>query len=625
MKFRSLLAAGAYMLPLLLAACGGGGGSGGGGPDPTGTLSGSVSFNPGAAEVRATLATHEASPFQPGQLIVGFRDSQALQAQSLTLSAASLSVQFARSLALPSGTAALYENPDLDDAALLKLADSLLDQPGIAWVQPNYIKQAQVVPNDPYYYLQWHYPAINLPQAWDLTTGAASTVVAVADTGILYSQSNPDWRHPDLRSNVLPGYDFITDLYMSNDGDGRDGDPFDPGRDLPNGTSSYHGTHVAGTIGASSNDGVGVAGVDWAARILPIRVLGRGGGTDLDIWEGAMWAAGLHIDGVPDNTTPAKVINLSLGGKGACTTFAQESINAILATGAIIVVAAGNDGADALLYSPASCAGVITVGATDFLSARAYYSNWGTRIDVMAPGGDTGVDWSGYGHNDGVLSLTFNDDLGIWDVAFQQGTSMAAPHVAGVISLMAALRPDVTAAEALRALTSTARPLSVEQCGGAGACGAGLIDAFAALQAIRALGPNPDPGPGPGPGPNPDPGPGPGPGPAVPSGPMIVGAFQNGPAGQLVSTGNQSGTAPFTTFSFTARAGTTWLAAWTDEDRDGKLSVGDFYFEYPFPIELNAGQTVGNLNLKLERIISIDSLELLDQNRSSQLQQLLPF
>lgn len=106
---------------------------------------------------------------------------------------------------------------------------------------------------------------------------------------------------------------------------------------------------------------------------------------------------------------------------------------------------------------------------------------------------------------------------------------------------------------------------------------------------------------------------------------MIVGAFQNGPDGQLVSTGNQSGTAPFTTFSFTARAGTTWLAAWTDEDHDGKLSVGDFYFEYPFPIELNAGQTVGNLNLKLERIVSIDSLELLDQNRSSQLQQLLPF
>jgi serine protease len=200
-----------------------------------------------------------------------------------------------------------------------------------------------------------------------------------------------------------------------------------------------------------------------------------------------IWAAGRPVPGVPNNSNPAHVINMSLGGPGSCFPAMQSFIDEALATGAIVVVAAGNENQNAADVSPASCSGVITVGATGFAGTRAPYSNYGSRIDVMAPGGDMSVDLNGDGFADGVLSLMYFDAEGEMGYQFQQGTSMAAPHVAGVISLMKAVKPDLTAQEALSVLRATARPLSAGQCNrpSGSECGAGLIDAFAALQALQ--------------------------------------------------------------------------------------------------------------------------------------------
>ena len=155
--------------------------------------------------------------------------------------------------------------------------------------------------------------------------------------------------------------------------------------------SSWHGTHTAGTIGAASNNGVGVAGVNWNSKILPVRVLGKCGGYTSDIADGMRWAAGLSVSGVPANANPAKVLNLSLGGYGACDATYQNAVNAIVAAGTTIVVSAGNSNADAVNYRPGNCTGVITVAATNRDGGRAYYSNYGSTVEISAPGGETDV------------------------------------------------------------------------------------------------------------------------------------------------------------------------------------------------------------------------------------------
>lgn len=183
-----------------------------------------------------------------------------------------------------------------------------------------------LVPNDPQYTNQWHYKGtygIDAPAAWDIITGSTDIVVAVIDTGIC--------NHADLAGRYLPGYDFVSDVLVANDGGGRDGDASDPGDWITaaeDGSgyfagcgasdSSWHGTHVAGTIGAASNNNFGVAGINWVSKILPVRVLGKCGGNTSDIIDGMRWAAGLTVAGVPANPYPAKVLNMSLGGSGAC-------------------------------------------------------------------------------------------------------------------------------------------------------------------------------------------------------------------------------------------------------------------------------------------------------------------
>ena len=262
------------------------------------------------------------------------------------------------------------------------LATRLAAQPDVEYAEVDQRMRALAAPNDPLYLSatspaagQWYLrsssatlvSAINAETAWAITTGSSSVVVAVLDTGVRRD-------HPDLAGKLLPGYDFISDAATANDGDGRDNDPSDPGdwveaadiNVVPGctsadiGDSSWHGTQTAGLIGAATNNGVGMASIGRNVMILPVRVLGKCGGFSSDIQAAMLWAAGLHVPGVPDNTTPAKVINLSLGSSGSCGNY-QGTVNQVIAAGAVVVVAAGNDGL--AVGSPANCAGVVGVAA----------------------------------------------------------------------------------------------------------------------------------------------------------------------------------------------------------------------------------------------------------------------
>src|SRR5690606_20344219 len=206
---------------------------------------------------------------------------------------------------------------------------------------------------DTYFSQQWGFGTgsggIRATQAWDTTSGAGA-VVAVLDTGIT--------SHSDLNANVLPGYDFISSSSVAGDGNGRDSDPSDPGDYYGGYASSWHGTHVAGTVAALTNNAKGVAGTAYGAKIVPVRVLGRGGGYDSDIADAVVWASGGSVSGVPANANPAEAITLSLGGSGSCGSAMQNAINGAVGRGSTIVIAAGNSNANTSGFSPANCSNV---------------------------------------------------------------------------------------------------------------------------------------------------------------------------------------------------------------------------------------------------------------------------
>jgi len=353
------------------------------------------------------------------------------------------------------------------------------------FAEPNYLRFAHTEPNDGFYPLQWNYPAINLPLAWDITTGSSNVIVAVVDTGVLLN-------HPDLDAQLIGGYDFIADPDRARDGDGRDSDPTDEGDLAYGGSSSFHGTHVTGTVAAETNTrpngSPGVAGVAWHARIMPLRVLGVDGGTSFDVIEAVKWAAGLNnVSG----TLPAQradVINLSLGG-GDYSISEQNAINQVRAAGVILVASAGNDASTAPSY-PAAYDGVVSVSATTIQNnAIAPYSNRGTTIDVAAPGGSNITDLNGDGIGDGVIS-THADDSDPQNLQYGyaslQGTSMAAPHIAGVIALMKAVDPNLTPEEFDAALMAGDLTDDLGAEGRDDQYGYGLINAHkAVLTAVR--------------------------------------------------------------------------------------------------------------------------------------------
>jgi serine protease len=341
--------------------------------------------------------------------------------------------------------------------------------PSVEYAEPDRMMHKLAVPTDPRYKDQWHYfeptGGLRLPGAWDMSTGT-NVVVAVIDTGY-----RP---HADLSGQFLPGYDFIADSFTANDGGGRDSDAQDPGDAIAAGvcgdglpeqseSSSWHGTHVAGTIAARTNNGIGVAGVAYNAKILPVRVLGKCGGYTSDIADGIVWASG----------------GMSLGGEGPCDSTTQAAINGARSRGVVVVVAAGNDNANASNANPANCSGVITVASVDRSGGHAWYSNFGSVVDVAAPGGDTQI------LSNGILS-TRNSGSGAPSADtydYEQGTSMAAPHVAGVAALMFARNPGLTPDDLEARLKQSARafPATCNQ------CGTGIVDATAAVIAASVI------------------------------------------------------------------------------------------------------------------------------------------
>ncbi len=420
------------------------------------------------------------------RIIVKFADHER-RASALTAAESRFNTDL-RSLRTIATGAEVFVVRDIDGAeALGVLIKTLAAMPGVEYAEPDALLKPMAVPDDTRYNEQWHYfestAGINLPPAWDTHTGAG-VVVAVIDTGY-----RP---HADLDSKIVGGYDFIGDTFVANDGNGRDSDASDPGDWVaynecgggnPASNSSWHGTHVAGTVAAESDNSQGVAGVAWDAAILPVRVLGKCGGYTSDIADGIIWASGGSVPGVPANAYPAQVLNLSLGGGGSCSSTTQSAINTARANGATVVVAAGNSNANAANYTPASCNGVISVASVDRGGNRAYYSNYGSVVDVAAPGGETAI------QANGVLS-TLNTGTTVPasdSYAFYQGTSMAAPHVAGAAALLYEADPSATPDDIEAALVVSARSFP----GSCSQCGSGIIDADAAIDELLGGGPPP--------------------------------------------------------------------------------------------------------------------------------------
>ena len=395
-----------------------------------------------------------------------------------------LGLQKLRTLAI--GPTVVKADRPLDVAESELLMRRLAADPNVEYVEVDQLMRATLTPNDARLSEQWGFgtsnASINVRPAWDKATGTG-VVVAVIDTGIT--------NHADLNANILPGYDFISDAAMARDGGGRDNNANDEGdwyaanecgAGYPASNSSWHGTHVAGTIAAVTNNSTGVAGTAYNAKVVPVRVLGKCGGYTSDIADAIVWASGGTVSGVPANANPAEVINMSLGGSGSCSATYQNAINGAVSRGTTVVVAAGNSNTNVSSAVPANCANVIAVAATTSAGARASFSNYGAGIDVSAPG-------------QAILS-TLNSGTtvpGSASYASYNGTSMAAPHVAGVVALVQSVAPTALSPAAVETLLkNTVRPLPGACSGG---CGAGIVDANAAVTAALG-GTNPNPGTG---------------------------------------------------------------------------------------------------------------------------------
>jgi len=394
---------------------------------------------------------------------------------------AALTVSAKRDRRLATGGHLLSLPKALGKDAAQRFMRALAENPDIASIEPNVRHWPSAVPNDPQYISQWALReatgGLNIEPAWDHSMGSGVTI-AVVDTGRT--------AHPDLDAKTVPGYDFISDAAEARDGNGRDGDPTDAGNwnsenqcgeGAPARDSSWHGTHVAGIAAALTHNGIGIAGAAPGAALQHVRVLGRCGGTTADIAEAIIWASGGHVAGVPDNATPARVINLSLGGSGECGTTYQNAINSARSRRSVVVIAAGNESMPASLARPANCSGVITVAANNRDGEKSDYSNYGLAVDVTAPGGE--------GSGDGMILSTLNSGSSTAQsptYGGMNGTSMATPYVAGVVALMLERNPALTPDQVAGILRDTARPFPSYCLGG---CGTGIVDAAAAVRRVR--------------------------------------------------------------------------------------------------------------------------------------------
>ncbi len=410
-------------------------------------------------------------------------------------------------------------NKDTSEESIKQAIQNLMNDPQIKSVELDAIVRPLKIASDYFYPEQWPLhestlvPAgLNMPNAWNTTTGSEDIVVAVIDTGILPN-------HVDLQGRILPGYDFIREFFLgndplkeefpsyltyfrTNDGDGRDDNASDPGDwididdiwamssvgvDCYYQDSSFHGTGIASIIAGNSEHGDGIAGIDWAAKILPVRVSGKCGGSRSDMIDAIRWAAGIFDPALPLNPNPARVINLSLGSNTPCGFSEQAAINDAYNAGVVIVAAAGNQGTDLKLspMAPAVCNNVITVAALNYEGDRAYYSNMGEAVDIAAPGGESAQSGSLpilVASNNGLKSPIEGSHF-----KYVAGSSAATAHVSGAISLMLAANPQLTPDEVRYLLTNSARKFVTtgdSPCD-TNVCGAGMLDIAAAVSATN--------------------------------------------------------------------------------------------------------------------------------------------
>jgi serine protease len=458
------------------------------------------------------------------QIIVKWRDADATVAKSAP--------QRASKLTSTAGVALQHKRNGWGKTEVFKLDrtmtkgdfQSVLDRlnadPAVEYAVADKRRFAQLLPSDPMIVDQWYLQstevaATRTDQAWNVTTGSNTTIVAVLDTGV-----RPD--HPDLAGKLLPGYDFIADPAVANDADGRDADPSDPGDFLltsertgafancDTGPSSWHGTRVSSLIAAATDEGQGMAGLGWNALILPVRVLGKCGGRDSDIVDAMVWAAGLEVTGMPLNPTPAKIINLSLGGDGACSANYQAAVNAITAAGVLVVASVGNEGVS--VGTPANCNNVLGVSGVRHAGTKVGYSSLGPGADIAAPAGNC-VNTTITTSTPCVFSILAAIDLGATTPVGPGytdrvnrpnfGTSFSAPLVSGAVALLHAVNPALSPAQYSAVVMGTSNPFPTtsattnaicrvpttfvqdEECICTTAtCGAGMLNTAAAVNAL---------------------------------------------------------------------------------------------------------------------------------------------
>jgi serine protease len=459
-----------------------------------------------------------------GRVIVQWRNKQSssLRTDRIPKASSLTAVQLRHQQTISDNLEVLETADALSSEDFARLLQRLNADPSIQYAAPDLHRQRHAVTSDPLLYEQWYLlstqpAATRSDAAWDLTQGSSSTIIAVLDTGIRFD-------HPDIGATVsggkaLPGYDFISNAAVANDGTGRDADASDPGdwvttgdqaqsifADCEASNSSWHGTRVAGLVGALTNNGQGVAGAAWNARVLPIRVLGKCGGFDSDIIAGMRWAAGLPVSGVPTNATPATIINMSLGSEGQCTAAYQAAIDEIVAAGVLVVASAGNDGG--VVDAPANCAGVLGVAGLRHAGSKVGFSNLGPEIGISAPAGNcvnVGVGQPclfaiAVATNSGTTTpaaSTYTDRIN-----YNIGTSFSAPMVAAGAALMRSVNAALSPSQMITLLQSSATafpadgslpachvPASADdvqttQCNcTTNTCGAGMLNSGAAVAA----------------------------------------------------------------------------------------------------------------------------------------------
>ncbi len=492
-----------------------------------------------ALRAQAAQDPAAAGPGPTARVIVKYRDQAPMMRAQSARPAGSRQAQLAAALGRRWGLS-LTDGHAIGDRAQLvighgissaELAARLAADSEVEYAEPDRRRHIRAVPNDPLYadnqasatptVGQWYLrpptstnvSAVNAQAAWSTTRGTSSVVVAVLDTGVRFD-------HPDLIGKLLPGYDFVNDTKTANDGDGRDANPSDPGdwvttseidtdasfASCSASASSWHGTQVAGIIGAASQNAFGMASVAPNVMVLPVRVLGKCGGFDSDILQGMLWAAGLS-DSPVSNPNPAKVLNLSLGGEGACTASYKDVIKRITDAGVTVVVSAGND-AGLAVDSPANCDGALAVAGMRHAGTKAGFSSVGPEVAISAPAGNCVNEEAGAC----LYPLLTTDNLGTTTpgthafsdgVSASFGTSFSAPLVAGTAALMLSVNAQLTPVQIKSAIQASARafpssgatsdvavchaPNGTEQlecyCT-TSTCGAGMLDTGAAVQAV---------------------------------------------------------------------------------------------------------------------------------------------